>query len=103
MREGRAGELLTFRGKMPTIIVSSAWAEGGQTSFEVSGGLLTEVIKSFTVEYPAYRRRLLDESGEPKAFFNIYVNDVEVPRNQRATTTVNDGSVIMIIPPLAGG
>lgn len=88
---------------MTTIIVPSAWAEGGQTRFAATHGLLPDVIKAFAAEYPAYRRRLLDDAGEPKTFFNIYVGDDDVPRRERATTFVEDGSVITIVPPLAGG
>lgn len=88
---------------MPTIVVSSAWAEGGQTKFPANEGPILEVIKQFAAQYPAYRRRLLDESGEPKTFFNIYIDDVDVHRSERATTTVHGDSVITIIPPLAGG
>jgi len=88
---------------MPTIVVSSAWAEGGQTRFEVAEGPLPEVIKGFAEAHPAYRRRLLDESGEPKTFFNIYIDDENVPRSERAAATVTGDNVVTIIPPLAGG
>jgi sulfur-carrier protein len=88
---------------MIKIVLSSAWAQGGQTEFNGSAGRLRDVIKEFVDGNPDYRRRLLDTDGEPLTYFNVYVDDDLVPRHRRATATVNAGSTITIIPPLAGG
>lgn len=88
---------------MTTIIVSSAWAQGGQTRFEAGAGLLHDVLKDFAAANPDYRRRLLGKDGEPFTYFNIYLDDDLVPRRQLAEARVEPGSVITIVPPLAGG
>ncbi len=88
---------------MAMLVLSSAWAQGGQTRFEVDSGLLPEVLKAFAAAHPAYTTRFLDDSGEPRTYYNIYINDLDVPRADRATATVAEGDVITILPPLAGG
>ncbi|OOC53352.1 MULTISPECIES: MoaD/ThiS family protein [Nocardiopsis] len=88
---------------MVTIVLSSAWAQGGQTRFEVGEGLLNEVLKEFAVSQPAYRHRLLDGDGEPLGYFNVYLGDEFVPRGHRADAPVRPGTTVTIVPPLAGG
>ncbi|GAB3974270.1 hypothetical protein GCM10029978_055450 [Actinoallomurus acanthiterrae] len=88
---------------MVKIVLSSAWSQGGRTEFEGDAGSLHEVIRAFAAGNPAYRRRLLNADGEPLTYFNVYLDDVLVPRQDRATTEVEDHTTVTIVPPLAGG
>lgn len=88
---------------MVKIVLSAGWAHRGRTEFEADQGVLTDVIKDFAARYPMYRRRLLDSHGEPLRYYGVYVDDDPIPRHERATAMIADGSTIVIIPPMAGG
>lgn len=88
---------------MVKILLSTGWAHRGQKEFNGHEGPLHDVIKEFAAKNPAYRNRLLDVHGEPLSYFNVYLDDDLVPRDQRATAVVTAGSTVAIVPPLAGG
>lgn len=88
---------------MVAVIVSRAWAQHGQTRFEVGSGPLPDIIKKFAEAQPDYRRRLLDSEGEPYGYLSVFVDAEHVPRDRRAAVHVADGSTITIVPPLVGG
>jgi sulfur-carrier protein len=88
---------------MVTIVLASGWAHRGQTRFEGVEGPLPDVIKGFAAQHPHYRQRLLRADGEPRTFYNVYLDDDLVQRNLRDDTVVPSGSTITIVPPLAGG
>jgi len=64
-------------------------------------GLLRVAL--FAAQYPDYRRRLLDTTGEPLTYFSVFLDDDNVPRHERKDVMVKHGSTITIVPPLAGG
>ena len=88
---------------MVRIVLASGWAHRGQTQFEGAEGPLPEVIKDFATQHPHYRHRLLDPDGEPRTYYNIYLDNNLVQRHLRDGTDVPPGSTITIVPPLSGG
>jgi hypothetical protein len=86
-----------------TIVVSHAWAHRGQTRFEGRPGPLLEVLRDFAEEHPAFRDRLLGPDGEPRTYYNVSVDDDQVPRHERPTAVVPEGSCVLLIPPIVGG
>ncbi|MDL4776697.1 MULTISPECIES: MoaD/ThiS family protein [Thermomonosporaceae] len=88
---------------MARIVLPAGWSHRGQSEFDGGEGPLHEVIKRFADDHPHYRRRLLDPDGEPRTYFNVYLDDTAVPRGDRSSTTVGAGNVITIVPPMAGG
>ncbi|MEV4258012.1 MoaD/ThiS family protein [Spirillospora sp. NPDC049652] len=88
---------------MARILLPAGWTHGAETEFDVPAGPLAEVIKGFAGAHPAHRRRLLGEDGEPLGYFNVYVDDDPVARPDRAAAEVAADSVVVIVPPLAGG
>jgi len=88
---------------MVRIVLPSGWAHRGQTQLEGVDGNLYDVIKAFCASNPDYRHRMLDEEGEPRTYFSVYLDDELVPREQRAVATVAAGSTLTIVPPMAGG
>ncbi len=88
---------------MVKIILSAGWTHRGRTEFEGIEGQLIDVVKSFAADNPDCRRRLLGADGELLTYFNIYLDDKQIPRRERTTTTVMAGSTITIVPPLQGG
>ena len=88
---------------MVTVVVSRAWAQHGQTRFEVGSGRLPTVIKNLAEAEPVFRRRLLDSAGEPYGYLSVFVDAEHIPRQSRGAIDVADGSTIIIAPPLVGG
>ncbi|OLT29946.1 thiamine biosynthesis protein ThiS [Nocardiopsis sp. CNR-923] len=88
---------------MVTVVLSSAWTQGRRSEFEVAEGSLREVLRALAENQPDYRHRLLDGSGEPLEYFNVYVDDEFIPRRDRSRARVRPGTTVTIVPPLAGG
>ncbi|MBB5872701.1 molybdopterin converting factor small subunit [Allocatelliglobosispora scoriae] len=88
---------------MVKIILPAGWTEGRRTVFESADGPLSDVIKAFAAAYPAYRHRVLGPDDEPLTYVNFCVDDDIVPRHLRATTVVEAGATITVMPPMAGG
>ncbi|MFG3708313.1 MoaD/ThiS family protein [Micromonospora sp. NPDC047670] len=88
---------------MVTVLLSAGWAHRGQKSFECREGTVRDVIKEFVETYPVYRRRLLDDTGEPLTYYNVYLDGDLVENADRSRVTARSDSTVAIIPPLAGG
>lgn len=88
---------------MVTIILPAGWTQGRQTEFTGTRGQLPDIIHRFAQEHPEYRRRLLGPQAQLLTYLNVCVNDDLIPRDLRATTTVEAGSTITIMAPMAGG
>jgi molybdopterin converting factor small subunit len=97
------GRITQTGGAVIKIILPSVWSLDGRTEFEATEGPLPEVIRRFAADHPDFRRRLLGPDAQPLLYVNVCVDDDLIPRPQRATTTVNAGSTVTIIAPMAGG
>ncbi len=76
---------------------------GGQGKIEVSGSTLAEALENANQEYPGFKERVLDSSGEIKRFINVFVNGVDVRKLKGQATPVKDGDEVAVIPAMAGG
>ena len=63
------------------------------------GGLIAILDRDF----PGFRDRLLDETGEIRYFVNIYLNGEDVRFLQGTDTSTKAGDEISIVPAVAGG
>lgn len=86
--------------RIPTILRNLT---DGAAEVTAEEGRLREVIDKLDTAYPGVRTRLLDEQGQVRRFVNIYVGDEDVRFEQGLDTAVPDGSLISIIPAVAGG
>ncbi|MDZ4686673.1 MAG: MoaD/ThiS family protein [Planctomycetaceae bacterium] len=50
-----------------------------------------------------FRTFLFRNDGRLQATLLIAINDQPIPRGSTETTQLNDGDVVMLIPPVAGG
>jgi molybdopterin synthase sulfur carrier subunit len=76
---------------------------GGASSVSVDGATLAEVLKNLDAAHPGFHDRLLDETGAPRRFVNLFVADDDARFLQGLDTPVNDGDTVSIIPAVAGG
>jgi sulfur-carrier protein len=88
---------------MVKIIVPSVWTPDGRTEFEGTEGTLRDVIKRFAAVNPSFGRRVLGPDSELLTYVNFCVDDEMIPRSERVTTVVHDGSTVTVVAPMAGG
>ncbi len=61
------------------------------------------MLTDLTTRYPNLRQHLYAESGELRAFVNVYLNDEDIRHIRGADTPVQDQDRLMIVPSIAGG
>ena len=76
---------------------------GGQSSVTVDCATVADALAALTRHYPQLQRHLYAESGELRAFVNVYVNDANIRDLQGAQTLVTAGDTVLIVPSIAGG
>lgn len=74
-----------------------------QDKVEVEASSIGEFIDRMEGDYPGFKERLLDESGELRYFVNIYLNGEDVRFLQGVDTATSAGDEISIVPAVAGG
>lgn len=85
---------------MVTVVMPSVWAS---EAIEVEPGTLASVVARVVEHDPGFARRLLGTEGRLADHVNYAVDGRLVPRTNRAELTVADGSVVTVVPPMAGG
>jgi sulfur-carrier protein len=90
---------------MTQLITPIGWAQqtGGETKFEMSDDTIQSLLITFAQQHPAVKPRLLDENGRLKRYFKIFLDQTIVPYNEFAEIRTEPGSVVLILPPMAGG
>lgn len=75
----------------------------GRSEVAVAGRSVREVLQNLDRECPGLRERLCEESGEPRRFVNLFLNDEEIRHLKGLDSEVKDGDVLSIVPAIAGG
>ena len=75
----------------------------GQDKLELEASNLGEIIDGLESQYPGFKERLVDETGELRYFVNIYLNGEDVRFLQGMGTTTTTGDEVSIVPAVAGG
>lgn len=76
---------------------------GGNSTVEVEGATLRDVLAALDAAHNGFKDRLFDEAGELHKFVNIFVSDDDVRYLQGLDTPVKAGDTVSIIPAVAGG
>lgn len=86
--------------RIPTILRKHT---GGEKTVEGKGATLREVIDGIDAAHPGFRAAIVTDGGEIHRFINIYLNDEDVRFLRALDTAVPEGSVLSILPAVAGG
>jgi molybdopterin converting factor small subunit len=86
--------------RLPEALRSHA---GGAAELQVPAGTVSDVLGSIGNLHPQLKQRLLDHDGELRPFVNIFLGRDNVRGLQGLETPVAKGSVVSIIPAVAGG
>lgn len=70
---------------------------------ETGGGTVSDLLDALAVEHPRLARRIRDETGALRRFVNVYVDGEDVRFEQGVGTAVRDGTVVQVLPSVAGG
>lgn len=86
--------------RLPTVLRPQA---GGQSTVEVEGATIGDVLQDLVARYPGIAGQLLNEDGTLHRFVNVYVNDDDVRYLALLDTPVASGDEVSILPAVAGG
>ena len=76
---------------------------GGASEVEVDAATVGDALKALNAQHAGFDERLFDDRGELRRFVNIFVADEDIRFMQGVDTPLTDGSVVSIIPAVAGG
>ncbi len=90
---------------MPTIRIPTPLRPytNSQAEIPVAGATVGAVLSDLTTQFPNLRQHLYAESGELRAFVNIFLNEEDVRHIRGTDTPVNEQDRLMIVPSIAGG
>ena len=75
---------------------------GGLVDVPVTGATVQAALDDLVRQYPAIGPKLF-ESGKIRPYINLFVNDEDIRYLDEMETATADGSVLAIIPAVAGG
>jgi sulfur-carrier protein adenylyltransferase/sulfurtransferase len=76
---------------------------GQQSSVQLDGGTVGELLRNLTSQFGELRRHLFADGGQLRSFVNVYLNDDDIRYLKKEETPVRDGDVVSIVPSVAGG
>jgi molybdopterin synthase sulfur carrier subunit len=78
---------------------------GGAKHLDVQpqGETLADLLDALDAEHPLLGRRIRDETGHVRRFVNVYVDGDDVRFSGGLATPVADGTVVQVLPSVAGG
>ncbi len=74
----------------------------GAREVEASGGTVRELLDDLMRRFPALRGQLLEDE-ELAPFVNVYVEGEDVRTKNGLETQVDDASMVILLPAMAGG
>jgi sulfur-carrier protein len=74
-----------------------------QATIDIEGSSVAELLEKLEVSCPGIKARLCDDSGQPRRFLNLYVNDEDIRFLEGTATPLTDGDKLSIVPAVAGG
>ena len=86
--------------RLPTVLRPQA---AGQTTVEIAGTTVGEVVTNLVEAYPGLGASVLDDDGNVRKFVNLYVDDEDIRFLDGLGTAVADGDEVAILPAVAGG
>ena len=76
---------------------------GGVGEVSVDATTVGEALQSLEGTFPGFGERLFDESGALRRFVNVFVAEEDIRFLEGVETPLTEGTVISIVPAVAGG
>ena len=91
---------MTIKVRIPTPLMKLT---DNQSEVSAEGETISDIINNLESQFDGIRDRICEESGSPRRFINIYINEEDIRFLEGEKTAVKDGDEISIIPAIAGG
>ncbi|MFN3492745.1 MAG: MoaD/ThiS family protein [Anaerolineales bacterium] len=75
----------------------------GQSTVNVTGKNVSEVLIDLTVQYPTIKPHIFNEEGALRPFVNLFVGESNIKDLQGVDTPISENDKVMLIPSIAGG
>lgn len=75
----------------------------GNAELLVEASTVMDVLVEVDKQYPGFKDRILDGSGEVRRFVNIYVGSEDIRALTRLHTPLKELDEISVVPAIAGG
>ena len=76
---------------------------GGVGELTVDGADLAAVLVALEARHPGFEERLMTDDGRLQGFVNVFIDDTECRRVEGLAASVGAGTVVSIVPAVAGG
>jgi molybdopterin synthase sulfur carrier subunit len=74
-----------------------------QSEVTAEGATIADILNNLEAQFKGIKERICEESGTPRRFINIYLNEEDIRFLQGEKTAVKPGDEVSIIPAIAGG
>ena len=91
---------MSIKVRIPTPLMKLT---NNQSEVSAEGETISDIINNLENQFNGIKDRICDESGAPRRFINIYINEEDIRFLEGEKTLVKDGDEISIIPAIAGG
>ena len=91
---------MAIKVRIPTPLMKLT---NNQSEVSAEGETISDIINNLENQFNGIKDRICDESGAPRRFINIYINEEDIRFLEGEKTVVKDGDEISIIPAIAGG
>lgn len=90
---------------MATIIIPTPLRKftNNSSRLQLEAYSIQEAVNELMLCFPDLKKHLLDEHGKLRSYINIFVGSDDIRNLQQEQTTLQQDSVISIIPAIAGG
>lgn len=90
---------------MPNVIIPTPLRKftGNSSQIEIQGSTVLEILENLSRDYPGLKNYLHTAEGKIPSFINVFVGEEDIRNLNAENTTVQSGSVISIVPAIAGG
>lgn len=75
----------------------------GKATIETTGTTVQDAVNDLVTKNPSLKVNLLDKSGNIRSFIRIFVGEEDIYELNGAATTVENNTIISIVPAIAGG
>jgi sulfur-carrier protein len=90
---------------MATILIPTPLRKftGNASKVEAQGDTVAAAITDLTLQFPELQKQLLDDAGQIRSFLRIYKGDDDIRTLNEGLTPLEPGTIVSIIPAIAGG
>ncbi len=79
-------------------------AATGKNEVEVEASSIKDLIEALVTTFGTdLRESLLDQQGRLEQFYRVYLNKKLVSESEMERTSLKDGDLVQIFPPVSGG